>query len=69
MENLGWGFSPTLDSGPVFTGDPCLPEPAYPFLRRKLDGLLRGRFPAVQVVFVWRTPGAGPGPRRGGAAG
>jgi hypothetical protein len=62
MENLGWGLSPTLDSGPVFTcivtGDPRLPEAAYPFLRRKLDGLLRGRLPAVRIVFVWRTPGA-----------
>jgi hypothetical protein len=61
MENLGWGFSPTLDSGPIFTcivtGDPRLPEAAYPFLRRKLDSLLRGRLPAVRVVFDWRTPG------------
>jgi hypothetical protein len=61
MENLGWGFSPTLDSGPVFTcivtGDPRLPEAAYPFVRRKLDSLLRGRLPAVRIVFVWRTPG------------
>jgi hypothetical protein len=61
MENLGWGFSPTLDSGPAFTcivtGDPRLPEAAYPFLRRKLDRLLRGRLPAVRIVFVWRTPG------------
>jgi hypothetical protein len=61
MENLGWGFSPTLDTGPVFTciitGDPRLPEAAYPFLRRKLDSLLRSRLPAVRIVFVWRTPG------------
>jgi hypothetical protein len=61
MENLGWGLSPTLDSGPVFTcivtGDPRLPEAVYPFLRRKLDSLLRGRLPAVRIVFVWRTPG------------
>jgi hypothetical protein len=62
MENLGWGFSPTLDSGPVFTcivtGDPRLPEAAYPFLRRKLDRLFRGRLPSVRIVYVWRTPGA-----------
>jgi hypothetical protein len=62
MENLGWGFSPTLDSGPVFTcivtGDPRLPEAAYPFLCRRLDSLLRGRLPAVRIVYVWRTPGA-----------
>ena len=62
MENLGWGLSPTLDSGPVFTcivtGDPRLPEAAYPFLRRKLDSLLRGRLPSVRIVYVWRTPGA-----------
>jgi hypothetical protein len=62
MENLGWGFSPTLHSAPLFTcivtGDPRLPEAAYPFLRRKLDRLLRGRLPAVRIVFVWRTPGA-----------
>ena len=61
MENLGWGFSPTLDTGPVFTcivtGDPRLPEAAYPFLRRKLDSLLRGRLPSVRIVYVWRTPG------------
>jgi hypothetical protein len=62
MENLGWGFSRTLDPGPVFTcivtGDPRLPEAAYPFLRRKLDSLLRGRLPSVRIVYVWRTPGA-----------
>jgi hypothetical protein len=56
----GLGFSPTLDSGPAFTcivtGDPRLPEAAYPFLRRKLDSLLRGRLPTVRIV--WRTPGA-----------
>jgi len=54
MENLGWGFSPTLDSGPVFTcivtGDPRLPEAAYPFLLRRLDSLLRGRLPSVRII-------------------
>jgi hypothetical protein len=64
MENRGWGFSPTLDTGPVFTcivtGDPRLPEAAYPFLRRKLDRLLRGRLPAVRIVFESELPLAGP---------
>jgi hypothetical protein len=62
MENLGWGVSPTLDTGPVFTsivtGDPRLPEAAYPFVCDTLDRLL-GRCPhAVRIVYAWRTTGA-----------
>jgi hypothetical protein len=62
MENLGWGFSPTLDSGPVFTcivtGDPRLPEAAHRFIRRKPRHFAARHLPTVRILFVWRTPGA-----------
>jgi hypothetical protein len=47
VSHSGWGTMPGTDTGPVFscfvTGDPRLPEVAYPFVCRKLDCLLRGR--------------------------
>jgi hypothetical protein len=62
MENLGWGFSPTLETGPVFTcivtGDPRLPEAAYPFVRDTLDQLPAAHLPAVRIAYVSRTAGA-----------
>jgi hypothetical protein len=62
MENRGWGLSPTLDTRPVFicvvTGDPRLPEAAYPFVRDTLDRLLAAQLPDVRIVYVWRTAGA-----------
>jgi hypothetical protein len=62
MENPGWGFSPTLDTGPLFTcivtGDPRLPEAAYPFVRDTLGRLLARCPRPVRIVYVWRTAGA-----------
>jgi hypothetical protein len=62
MENPGWGLSPALDTGPVFTcivaGDPRLPEAAYPFLCDTLDRLLARCSHTVRIVYVWRTSGA-----------
>jgi hypothetical protein len=59
----GWALPPELPvDRPRFscfvTGDPRLPEAAYPFMRDTLDRLLASHLPAVRLIFVWRTSGA-----------
>ena len=62
MRENGWllppGEGPKATLTAFISGDPRLPDAAYPFVRRTLDRLLARHLPAVRVVFVWRTPGA-----------